>query len=150
LSTDWIVLTAMANRETLYHTTNGRIAQRYNTVIRCSSELEPGEMDDQRYILISADCHGGGAIADYRPYLVSRYHDDFDAWAATYEITFDDLKGELGERNWDSARRQRDMEADGVVAEVIYPNTIPPFYPKSSLTFQPPAQNTADVARRWA
>jgi predicted TIM-barrel fold metal-dependent hydrolase len=42
------------------------------------------------------------------------------------------------------------MEADGIVAEVIYPNTIPPFYPKSSLTYQPPAANIGDANRRWA
>jgi predicted TIM-barrel fold metal-dependent hydrolase len=106
--------------------------------------------DDERYVLISADCHGGGALLDYRPYLPARLHDDFDEWSASYEITFDDLKGELGERNWDSARRQRDLEAEGVVAEVIYPNTIPPFYPRSSLTFQPPPQNAGDADKRWA
>lgn len=107
-------------------------------------------MDDDRYTLISADCHGGGAIADYREYLPQRFHEEFDAWAGSYVIEFDDLKGELGERNWDSKRRLADLEAEGVVAEVIYPNTIPPFYPKSSLTFQPPAQNAGDAQRRWA
>ena len=35
----------------------------------------------------------------------------------------------------------RDLEADGVVAEVLYPNTVPPFFPKSGLTPWPP---TAD------
>ena len=89
-------------------------------------------------------------MLDYRPYLASKYHDEFDTWVATYEIPFEDLLGDLGERNWNSDRRQRDMEADGVVAEVIYPNTVPPFYPKSSLTFQPPAADAGDTARRWA
>ena len=76
---------------------------------------------DDRYTVISADCHGGGALLDYRPYLERRYHDEFDAWAASYEITYEDLLGDLGKRNWDSDRRMADMEADGVVAEVIYP-----------------------------
>ncbi|HEY4332777.1 MAG TPA: amidohydrolase family protein [Ilumatobacteraceae bacterium] len=105
---------------------------------------------NDRYVLISADCHGGGALTDYRPYLPRKFHEEYDAWAGAYEIVFDDLKGELGERNWNSDRRMADMEADGVVAEVIYPNTIPPFYPKSSLTFQPPATNAGDTERRWA
>ena len=26
---------------------------------------------DERYVVISADCHGGGDILDYRPYLES-------------------------------------------------------------------------------
>ena len=31
--------------------------------------------------------------------------DEFDAWAAAYEMPFEDLRGDLGARNWDSARR---------------------------------------------
>lgn len=104
---------------------------------------------DDRYIVISSDCHAGGEIREYRDYLPSAYHDEFDAWVDGYVIEFEDLLGDLGTRNWDSARRLRDMEAEGVVAEVVYPNTIPPFYPKSSLTFQPPAVDAADQARRW-
>ena len=105
---------------------------------------------DDRYIVISADGHAGGDIPDYRPYLESKWHDDFDAWAAEYDNPHEDLLGDLGPRNWDSARRQADLEADGQVAEVIYPNTIPPFYPKSSLTAQPPSLTRADAERRWA
>jgi len=55
----------------------------------------------ERYLVISADCHGGGNIEDYKPYLASRWHDEFDAWAATYEIPYEDMKGPDGERNWD-------------------------------------------------
>ena len=35
---------------------------------------------DDRYLVISADCHGGGEIHEYRDYLAARYHDEFDAW----------------------------------------------------------------------
>ena len=48
---------------------------------------------EEHYVVISADCHGGADIADYRPYLESRYHDDFDAWAATFENPYDDIAG---------------------------------------------------------
>ncbi len=34
-----------------------------------------------RYTVVSADGHAGGDIQDYRPYLASRWHDEFDAWA---------------------------------------------------------------------
>lgn len=105
---------------------------------------------DERYIVISADGHAGGNIPDYRPYLESKWHEDFDAWAAEYENPYEDLEGDLGGRNWDSARRMADLEADGQAAEIIYPNTIPPFYPKTSLTAQPPAVTKADSDRRWA
>ncbi len=105
---------------------------------------------DERYVVISADGHAGGDVGDYRPYLESQWHDDFDRWAAAYESPFADLKGDLGTRNWDSDRRLTDLEADGQVAEVLYPNTVPPFFPKSSLTAQPPALTAADAEKRWA
>lgn len=105
---------------------------------------------DERYVVISADCHGGGNLLDYRPYLASRWHDEFDAWAAGYEIPYEDMKGPDGSRNWDSARRLRDLEDDGVVAEVVFPNTVPPFFPKASLSDQPPPANAGDLEARWA
>jgi predicted TIM-barrel fold metal-dependent hydrolase len=105
---------------------------------------------EQRYIVVSADGHAGGSIADYRPYLESRWHDEFDAWAAAYEVPYEDLLGDKGARNWDSDRRLRDLHADGQVAEVLFPNTVPPFFPKVALTTQPPAVTAADMERRWA
>ena len=36
-------------------------------------------------IVISADTHAGADIGGYREYLESRWHDEFDAWAAQYE-----------------------------------------------------------------
>jgi predicted TIM-barrel fold metal-dependent hydrolase len=107
-------------------------------------------MADERYVVISADCHGGGNITDYRPYLPSKWHQDFDEWAATYEIPYEDMKGPDGERNWDSGLRLKELEADGIVAEVIFPNTVPPFFPKASLADQPPAANVGDLEARWA
>jgi predicted TIM-barrel fold metal-dependent hydrolase len=105
---------------------------------------------NDRYLVISADCHAGADVAGYRPYLERRYLDDFDAWAASYENPYEDLTGPDGPRNWDSDRRLRDMDGDGIVAEVIFPNTIPPFFPKASLTFQPPSLAAGDLDHRWA
>ena len=105
---------------------------------------------DERYIVVSADGHAGGNIGDYRPYLDAKWRAEFDTWAADYVMPYEDLLGDLGERNWNSERRRRDLEADGLVAEVIFPNTVPPFFPKASLTSQPPAVSAADVERRWA
>ena len=34
-----------------------------------------------RYTIVSADGHAGGDIYDYKPYLASRWYDEFDAWA---------------------------------------------------------------------
>ena len=37
-----------------------------------------------RYTIISADGHAGADLLDYKPYLPSSWHDEFDAWAGTY------------------------------------------------------------------
>jgi predicted TIM-barrel fold metal-dependent hydrolase len=101
------------------------------------------------YTVISADCHGGANIGDYRPYLEKKFHDEFDAWEADFKNPYDDITGDDAGRNWDSDRRLREMEADGVVAEVIFPNTIPPFFPKVSLVGQAPGATAGDLEKRW-
>ncbi len=71
--------------------------------------------------------------------------------SSTFENPYDDLAGDDGSRNWDSTRRLRELEADGVVAEVIFPNTVPPFFPKSSLVAASRrAPGAGDLERRWA
>ncbi len=59
------------------------------------------------YVVISADCHGGASIAGYKPFLASKYHDDFDAWAADFDNPYDDNTGADADRNWSSERRLR-------------------------------------------
>jgi predicted TIM-barrel fold metal-dependent hydrolase len=104
----------------------------------------------ERYTVISSDCHGGGDIPDYRPYLESRLHGEFDAWRASYVSPYADLQDDGASRNWDHARRLAELEADGVVGEVIFPNTVPPFFPQSSLLHQPPPATAGDLDLRWA
>ena len=104
----------------------------------------------ERYTVISSDCHGGGDIPDYRPYLESRLLDEFDAWRAAFVNPYDDLQTPDASRNWDHDRRLAELEADGVVGEVIFPNTVPPFFPKASLVSQPPAASDGDLDLRWA
>jgi predicted TIM-barrel fold metal-dependent hydrolase len=102
-----------------------------------------------RYTIVSADCHGGAQLFEYRDYLPADLYADFDAWARDYAIPWEDLRGEDAWRNWDSDRRLAELETDGIVAEVIFPNTIPPFYPKPSLVVQPPAPDAGDLDKRW-
>ena len=90
-------------------------------------------MNTERYTVISADGHAGASVPTYREYLASRWHDDFDAWAQTYSNPFEDLAGSNAYRNWDSDARVPELEADGIVAEVLFPNTIPPFFPSGAL-----------------
>ena len=101
-----------------------------------------------RYTIVSADGHAGGDIQDYKPYLPSRWHDAFDAWAAAYVNPFADLLAATAYRSWDSERRLKETESDGIVAEVLYPNTVPPFFEESGLSATPPTPETYD--RRWA
>ncbi len=103
---------------------------------------------DERYTVISADCHAGADLLDYQPYLERRFHDDFDAWAATYVNPYENLLADSADRNWDSGRRLAELEADGIVAEVVFPNTIPPFFPSGSL--MAPAPTAGEFERRWA
>ncbi len=92
----------------------------------------------EHYTIISADTHAGGSHAQYREYLDPQFRDDFDAWRGKYKNPFKDLKDDRRERNWDTARRWNEMQTDGVVAEVIFPNTVPPFFPSFVLFAQPP------------
>jgi predicted TIM-barrel fold metal-dependent hydrolase len=103
---------------------------------------------DDRYIVISSDGHAGGQMHEYRDYLEARYLDDFDEWAKSYVNPFTDLRGETAYRNWDSKARLQELEDDGVVAEVIFPNTIPPFFPSANLLARPPAADMYE--HRWA
>ncbi|GLW13301.1 hypothetical protein Stsp01_00440 [Streptomyces sp. NBRC 13847] len=102
----------------------------------------------ERHTVISADCHAGADLLDYRPYLPSRHHEAFDAWAAAYVNPYEDLLADSADRNWNSARRLAELEADGIVAEVVFPNTIPPFFPSAALVAPPPTGE--ERALRWA
>ena len=106
-------------------------------------------MERDRYTIISADCHAGADLLGYKDHLETRWHDDFEEWAAGFENPFSDLKDPNRVRNWDNEVRQRDLEADGQVGEVVFPNTVPPFFPSSSLVTRPPA-TAAEFERRWA
>jgi predicted TIM-barrel fold metal-dependent hydrolase len=102
---------------------------------------------DGRYVIVSVDGHAGASLMQYRDYLPSRLHGTFDEWVGMFENPFEDIAGETGYRNWDSTRRLKELEEDGVVAEVLFPNTIPPFYPSGNLTAAPPKAGEHEL--RW-
>ena len=52
-----------------------------------------------RYVIITSDAHGGAAMADYKPYLDRRWHDEFDAWLAGVTMPWVDV---TDTSNWDS------------------------------------------------
>ena len=71
---------------------------------------------------------------------------EFDAWRGAYRNPSKKHLGSKKTKNWDSAERRADLERDGVVAEVIFPNTVPPFYDKAFHVSPPP---TPEQYQRW-
>jgi len=88
----------------------------------------------ERYIIISADGHAGLPCEQYRPYLDARYHAAFDDHLAeraahreeslklNYEYIMgwetDNAEGLKGA--YDAATRDKELDADGVAADVIF------------------------------
>lgn len=92
-----------------------------------------------RYLVISADCHAGLPNLAYREWLDPSYRETFDDFMAARAL----MEAELSQRGlrnedfaqewerenaeglqggWDAARRDRELDADGVAGEVIFPD----------------------------
>ncbi len=102
----------------------------------------------EHYTIISSDCHAGGNHQQYREYLDPAWRDEFDAWRGKYANPFRDLQDDGRSRNWDDARRFGDLHADGTVCEIIFPNTVPPFFPTGVVIA--PAPSNDELPRRLA
>ena len=101
------------------------------------------------YTIISADTHAGGSHEQYREFLDPAWREAFDEWRGRYKNPWKDLRNtDLRVRNWDDDRRDADELADGVVGEVLFPNTVPPFFPAFVLFAGPPKPE--DYERRRA
>jgi predicted TIM-barrel fold metal-dependent hydrolase len=124
-----------------------------------------GGSSPDRYVLISSDGHAGADLWDYKPYLAREFHAEFDAWASEFVEPWADYDRELTDTddehirigvasalspyNWDSEKRLEHLDGEGIAAEVLFPNTVPPFYPSSAITA--PAPSTESEYRyRWA
>jgi predicted TIM-barrel fold metal-dependent hydrolase len=125
--------------------------------------------DDHHYAVVSSDNHAGADLYGYKPYLDKKWHEEFDVWAGQYSNPWDFVEVRAGRNgfeleseevltgaaswhsklNWDGDRRLAHMDEDGIAAEVIFPNTAPPFMPGSVLAGRDP-ENGADYERRWA
>ena len=106
-------------------------------------------MSTDRYTVISADGHAGASVADVPRVPRSRAGTTSSTRGRSrYRTRSRDLAGSNAYRNWDSDRRLAELEADGIVAEVLFPNTIPPFFPSGALVT--PAPTGAEYEHRWA
>ena len=92
------------------------------------------------YLIISADTHAGLPDAEYKHYLPQQYHDAFEDDLRARHAAGDAVRQSMGaednefvqewyEENeeglrggWDAARRDKELDADGVVGEVIFPD----------------------------
>jgi predicted TIM-barrel fold metal-dependent hydrolase len=111
------------------------------------------------YVLISTDGHAGADLWDYKPYLEQRWLDDFDAWASTFFDAWGEVDPDseykagvssfMSPISWDSPKRLALLDAQGIVAEVLFPNTAQPFYPTGTLT-APGPRTAAEFEQRWA
>lgn len=91
-------------------------------------------MTSDRYMIISSDCHAGLPCEDYRPYLDKKYEPQFEAFLAernanraeALKLNYDyimnwETQNEEGLKGaYDSARRDKELDADGVSAEVMF------------------------------
>ena len=102
---------------------------------------------NRRQVLFSTDGHAGADVLAYKPYLEQRYHGRFDDWAANYHDAW--LEGLDRDRdpnhrigvasaaapaNWDTNLRLKLLDGQRIAAEVLFPNTSPPFYPSGAVT----------------
>ena len=102
-------------------------------------------MSNAPYTLITSDTHAGGSHAAYREYLDPKRREEFDNWRDAYRNPSQKHLGSKKKRNWDNELRVKDQESQGVVGEVVFPNTVPPFYRQSIVITHPPGPD--DYAR---
>ena len=103
-------------------------------------------------------------LLDYRPYLDHEFRDEFDAWASSFKDPWSELDLELAQDdpnlhlgpasflspyNWESDRRLEHMNGQGIAAEIVFPNTVPPFYPSGFVTAGAPS-TPEEYRLRWA
>ena len=83
-----------------------------------------------RTAIISVDGHVRASRSDYRDYVEQRYLDVYDDWVRQQEAAGTPESGNLSPgldvtSQWDSDLRVKDLESQGVVAEVLFPNGLP-------------------------
>ncbi len=108
--------------------------------------MSPSNGSNRPYTIITGDTHGGASIDMYREYLDPKRREEFDAWRGAYRNPSKKHIGGKKTKNWDSAERRADLESDGVVGEVIFPNTVPPFYERAFHISPPPS---SEQYERW-
>ena len=95
--------------------------------------------DHDPYMIVSADSHAGLPTEDYRPYLASAFHPQFDDFLRERSVSLEAMT-RLGVRNedyakkwfeeheealrsgWEADKRDLELDGDGVAGEVVFPD----------------------------
>jgi predicted TIM-barrel fold metal-dependent hydrolase len=97
-------------------------------------------MSENRLTIISCDCHAGPErMADFRAFLDPQFREDFDGYCAAIDafeasrasgLVGGGAPSSAGEEGlWDADVRVRDLDEDGIAAEVIFAQGSIPFGP---------------------
>lgn len=91
------------------------------------------------YVVISSDSHAGLPTEQYRDYLEKEFHPAFDEFLAGRPAAVEEIRrrgvtdekfarqwfaqnAEGLEGGWEAERRNKEMDADGICAEIIFPD----------------------------
>jgi predicted TIM-barrel fold metal-dependent hydrolase len=124
-------------------------------------------------MIVSADGHASAQPDDYRPYLEARYHDELDVLAKegeefavmgmpfnsisdeTLKIIDDDGAMSSGgvSGGWDFERRVRELDREGIAAEIVLAgiqSNVPPFFSSTNRPHPPDLRAAgARAYHRW-
>src|SRR5438477_12564572 len=112
----------------------------------------------ERVGIISVDGHVTGSRQAFRQYVDKKYLEANDAWAKSMDEMGLEFLGNLKPEydpasQWDSELRLKELEAQGVVAEVLFPNGMPfqmvPFVDVGSASDPALSRQAVEVYNRW-
>jgi predicted TIM-barrel fold metal-dependent hydrolase len=102
------------------------------------SEVQQAVQLATRYLVVSSDCHAGLPNEQYREWLDPEYRETFDTYLVEREemlalarrgMVNEEFAEEWERENeeglrggWDAGRRDKELDADGVAGEVIFPD----------------------------
>ncbi len=95
---------------------------------------------NDKYVIVSSDCHAGPPADHYREYMDPQYRDTYDEFLAGL-AALSELPGSMtnaqkafrekflaktgdggNQASWDPVARERELDHDGVAGEVIFPD----------------------------
>lgn len=99
-----------------------------------ANPLEGIDTSNRPYVIVSSDTHAGLQVEEYREYLETRFHPQFDEWVVerhNHRRLVEEVNGEYVARwegenaeglkgAYDPDVRDKELDADGIAGEVIF------------------------------